>query len=66
MTNFESIKLGDYFRVPGYDDLFQKITEDKARDLGCGWLNRPTRLARKGSVLIMLDFIKKHGLVCEA
>lgn len=52
---FSEMAIGQYFRLLGYDDLFQKVTDTRALDHGCGWLNKPTRLARKGARIDMVQ-----------
>lgn len=50
---FSEMAIGQYFRIAGYDDLFRKVTDTRALDCGCGLLNKPVRLARKGARIDM-------------
>lgn len=48
-VSFSEIPDKAHFRIPGYDNLFQKIDNDFARNHGTGgMLNKPTSLGRKG------------------
>lgn len=51
--SFNEIKIGGYFRLAGYDDLLIKVDDKHAKSLGCGWLNKPIRFARKGTKIDM-------------
>jgi hypothetical protein len=50
-TTFNDILIGERFRVSGYDDLFSKVSDYRARCLGHGWLKKPVKLARKGELI---------------
>jgi hypothetical protein len=56
---WSELKVGDRFRVPGYDDCLQKINDTHAKSMGCGCLGRPIRFARKGETVEMTkaDFL---------
>jgi len=47
------LNIGDYFRIPGFDDLLQKVSDTHAKDHGCGLLFKPIRFARKGTKILM-------------
>jgi hypothetical protein len=53
MRTFNDIEIGGHFRIPGYDDLFQKVSSTHAKDKGCSCLRRPTRFARTGEFIMM-------------
>jgi hypothetical protein len=60
---FSELKIGAHFRVSGYDDLFLKVNHSQAKSLGCGWLKRTIRLARKGE---LVNFATHNELVTLA
>ena len=45
MNLFQNIPVGTFFTVAGYDDMWQKVAENRAKNHGCGLLKRPLRLA---------------------
>jgi hypothetical protein len=49
MKTFQELPPRTLFRVPGYDDLFEKTTPNHGKSRGCGLLKKPVRLCRKGS-----------------
>jgi hypothetical protein len=51
--NWTELEIGDRFRVAGYDDLLQKISETHAKALGAPWLKRPVCFARRGERVLM-------------
>lgn len=55
MKLFKELKVGEHFRIPGYDDLFRKTYEHQAIDCGCGWLKKPVRFGRCGSTFVFED-----------
>ena len=51
---FAEVPEGAYFRIPGYDNLFQKISADYARNHGTGgMLKRPIDLATRAKKVKM-------------
>lgn len=51
---YAEIPVGAYFRIPGYDNLFQKIDNDTAKNHGTGgMLNKPVSAGRKGQKVKM-------------
>ena len=53
--NWNEVKLNQTFTIPGYDDVFVKVSNTHAKSLGCGFLTNPTHFCRKGS---KVDFSK--------
>ena len=50
---FSELKVGQYFRIPGYDSLMQKETVCRARNCGTAYLKKPIRFGRTGSLTKM-------------
>lgn len=51
---WHELKIGDRFRVPGFDDLLQKTSETHAKALGSSkLLRKPLNFARKGESVLM-------------
>lgn len=62
--SFGELSLKAYFRIPGYDNLFQKISNTEALNLGTGgMLNKPTSIGRSKKINIPGDtLINPSGL----
>jgi hypothetical protein len=55
---FSSLPVGTKFRIPGYDNLFEKVDEKRSKNHGCGLLRKPIKLKGKWQEFEAIELVE--------